>query len=109
VQWLKPDGATVAKDEALCLLETDKANVDLPSPAAGVLKQTRKAGETVNVGDAIGQIETNVGAVAVGAPKGAPPAASVGAAPPSSGPTALEDLSPAVRTLVVENTLDPAT
>src|SRR4051812_31622786 len=92
VQWLKPDGSTVAKDEAVCLLETDKANVDLPSPAAGILRQTRKAGDTVNVGDAIGQIEASVGAaVGAGASKGAP----AGGAGPKPAPSALEDLSPA--------------
>ncbi len=104
VQWLKPDGSTVAKDEALCLLETDKANVDLPSPAAGILRQTRKAGETVAVGDPIGQIEASVGAP-VAASKGAPAAG----APSKPAPSSLEDLSPAVRTLVQENKLDPAT
>src|SRR5947208_86170 len=86
VQWLKPEGATVAKDEALCLLETDKANVDLPSPAAGVLRQTRKPGDTVNVGDSIGQIETNVAATAVGSPS--KPAPAVATAPVGSGASA---------------------
>src|SRR3954470_9802164 len=58
IQWLKNDGDTIARDEAVAILETDKANVDLPAPAAGVLRQTRKAGDTVNVGEPIGQVET---------------------------------------------------
>ena len=37
IEWLKGDGEYVERDEALCVLETDKANVDLPSPASGVL------------------------------------------------------------------------
>src|SRR4051794_30674628 len=62
VQWLKKDGEVVAKDEPVCLLETDKANVDLPAPAAGVLKQTSNPGDTVAVGEAVAQIEASVGA-----------------------------------------------
>ena len=36
IKWHKSDGDSVSKDEPLCELETDKANVDVPSPAAGV-------------------------------------------------------------------------
>src|SRR3954447_11341685 len=34
LKWHKQDGESVAQDEPICELETDKANVDLPSPAA---------------------------------------------------------------------------
>src|SRR5260370_1121762 len=107
VQWLKEDGATVKKDEAICILETDKANVDLPSPAAGVLRQMRKAGETVNVGDAVAQIETSVTAGAAATAKTPAPAAQPAASLAQPARTSLEDLSPAVRTLVQEHKLDP--
>src|SRR5437868_13506818 len=100
LQWLKNDSEPVAKDEAIALLETDKANVDLPAPAAGILRQTKKAGDTVGVGEAIAQIEpAGTGAAAAPAPtpnKPAKPAAAPsGGAPPA--PASLEDLSPAVR------------
>ena len=35
VAWHKKEGESVATDEPICELETDKANVDLPAPAAG--------------------------------------------------------------------------
>ena len=42
LKWHKADGDAVAQDEPLAELETDKANVDIPSPAAGVLKRTKR-------------------------------------------------------------------
>jgi 2-oxoglutarate dehydrogenase E2 component (dihydrolipoamide succinyltransferase) len=55
--WLRADGDSVAVDEPLLELETDKATVELPSPAAGVLRIAKQAGETVAVGDRLGTIE----------------------------------------------------
>src|SRR5690606_16809943 len=47
-RWLKKKGDTVAEDETLAELETDKASMDLPAPASGVLVEIRKqAGEAV--------------------------------------------------------------
>src|SRR5690349_45281 len=113
VQWLKKDGEAVKKDEAIALLETDKANVDLPAPAAGVLRQTKKAGDTVAIGEAIAQIDAaGAGATAPAAGGGRPAPTASGpqqpAAQPAGPAAALEDLSPAVRVLVQENKLDPA-
>lgn len=106
LQWLKKDGDTVAKDEPVCLLETDKANVDLNSPAAGVLRLSRKAGDTVNIGEAIAQVET-AGTAAIAPPAKPAPAATTTPAAGTS-PMTPEDLSPAVRVLVQEHKLDPA-
>jgi 2-oxoglutarate dehydrogenase E2 component (dihydrolipoamide succinyltransferase) len=114
VQWLKKDGEAVNQDEAIALLETDKANVDLPAPAAGVLRQTKKAGDTVAVGEAIAQIEpAGAGAVAAaaaggggGKPSPTPSGPRQPGPQPAGAATALEDLSPAVRVLVQENKLD---
>ena len=107
LQWLKKDGDTVAKDEPVCLLETDKANVDLNSPAAGVIRLSRKAGDTVNIGEAIAQVETAGAAAIAPAAKPAPAAPTTTAA--ATSPMTPEDLSPAVRVLVQEHKLDPAT
>src|SRR5438067_7269751 len=90
IRWIRNDGDAVAKDEAIALLETDKANVDLPAPAAGVLRQLKKPGDTVGVGEAIAQIEP-AGAAApatAGAPREAKPAAQP-AAQPAPATTAL--------------------
>ncbi|SEF70699.1 2-oxoglutarate dehydrogenase E2 component [Thalassococcus halodurans] len=48
--WFKKPGDTVAVDEMLCELETDKVTVEVPSPAAGTLAEIVAAeGETVGV------------------------------------------------------------
>lgn len=58
VRWLKQEGEEAAKDEPLVELETDKATVELPSPAAGVLAKILKHdGETAEVGAVIGQLD----------------------------------------------------
>ena len=61
-RWLKREGDTVALDENLVELETDKASMELPAPAAGVLGQIlKKEGEMVVVGDVIGYLENGDG------------------------------------------------
>ncbi len=57
-QWLKQEGDTVKKDEALVEIITDKVTAELPSPASGVLvKILVQADETVKVGAEIAEIE----------------------------------------------------
>ena len=57
-RWLKKEGDRVEQDEDVVQLETDKASMELPAPAAGVLsKILKKEGETVAVGDVIGHLE----------------------------------------------------
>src|SRR5207248_11108788 len=57
LKWHKNDGDAVTKDEPLCELETDKANVDVPSPAAGVLRRVKDEGATVHIGETIARID----------------------------------------------------
>ncbi len=55
--WFKKPGDTVAQDEMLCELETDKVTVEVPSPAAGVLSEIVAAeGTTVGVNALLAQI-----------------------------------------------------
>ncbi|WP_163849013.1 2-oxoglutarate dehydrogenase complex dihydrolipoyllysine-residue succinyltransferase [Pseudooceanicola aestuarii] len=55
--WFKKPGDSVAVDEMLCELETDKVTVEVPSPAAGVLADiVAKEGETVGVDALLGNI-----------------------------------------------------
>ncbi len=59
-KWLKKEGDTVAADEAIVELETDKVNLEVPSPIDGVLSEINsKDGETVEVGALLGSISQN--------------------------------------------------
>ena len=56
-KWLKNQGEKVSVDEPIVELETDKVNVEVPSPSNGVLESISvKEGETVNVGALLGMI-----------------------------------------------------
>ena len=56
-KWLKNKGDKVMSDEPLVELETDKVNVEVPSPSSGILDNiSAKEGETVNVGALLGSI-----------------------------------------------------
>jgi pyruvate dehydrogenase E2 component (dihydrolipoamide acetyltransferase) len=70
VEWLKKEGDTVALGESLFSVQTDKAQVEVESVAAGtLLKVLREAGETVQAGSPVAYI---------GAPGEAVPALDVG-------------------------------
>ena len=57
-KWFKKVGDSVAADETLVELETDKVTVEVPAPAAGVLSEiAAKDGETVGVGAVLGSID----------------------------------------------------
>src|SRR5690606_1161828 len=101
--WLKKAGDTVAKDELLVEIETDKVAVDVSAPAAGVLTITAADGATVTPGQVIGSVAASCAAAA------SPPAAA--AAPANTGSAqapASAHLSPAVQRVVSENNLNPA-
>jgi 2-oxoglutarate dehydrogenase E2 component (dihydrolipoamide succinyltransferase) len=57
IKWHKNDGDTVTDQEPVAELETDKANVDVPAPAAGVLRRVKNEGDTVAIGDTIARID----------------------------------------------------
>jgi len=59
-KWLKNEGDAVEADEAIVELETDKVNLEVPSPIDGVLSEINsKDGETVEVGALLGTISQN--------------------------------------------------
>ena len=77
--WFKKVGDTVAQDEMLCELETDKVSVEVPAPASGVLSEiSAPEGATVSASAKLGVISGSGGAAAPA------PAAAV-AAPAASG------------------------
>jgi 2-oxoglutarate dehydrogenase E2 component (dihydrolipoamide succinyltransferase) len=131
-QWLKKPGDTVAADEPIASIETDKVSVEVPSPIAGTLAETLvNEGDTVAVGAVIARIgEGGATAVASDAtPAQAAANATTNPAGPSETPQlrgtehapeggpgdlssagdqdAATRLSPAVRRAVLENQVDP--
>ena len=59
-KWLKNVGDTVEADEPVVELETDKVNLEVPSPISGTVGDIKfKDGDTVEVGAVLGSIQTN--------------------------------------------------
>jgi 2-oxoglutarate dehydrogenase E2 component (dihydrolipoamide succinyltransferase) len=96
--WRKQVGETVARDEALVDLETDKVILEIPAPASGTLVELRQPeGAVVKADDVVAVIETSDSAVATapalkpGQPEGAAPAPLVSpvkpATPAAAAPT----------------------
>jgi 2-oxoglutarate dehydrogenase E2 component (dihydrolipoamide succinyltransferase) len=91
-KWLKKAGEHVDRDEPLFEISTDKVDTEIPSPAAGVLKEVLvEEGKTVAISTVVGRIEEGAGngasAPAPAAAKQAPaPAAAQAAAPPPATP-----------------------
>ena len=132
VAWLKPDGASVAVDEPIVTLETDKAAVEIPSEVAGVLRHARALGDRVEVGDVLARVEEGVGPGTGRVEATAPAPAATGSRPTAGAPTPADaprapsepqvqpaaavpppavsgrPLSPAVRRMVEQHGVDPA-
>jgi dihydrolipoamide dehydrogenase len=86
IEVLVKPGDTVAAEDSLVTLESDKATMDVPSPAAGVVKDLKvKLGDRLSEGNIILTLEAAGDAAAKPAPAAASKSAS-SAAPPKSGP-----------------------
>ena len=56
-KWLKNQGDTVGADEPIVELETDKVNLEVPSPVDGILSEINaKDGQVVEVGAILGLV-----------------------------------------------------
>jgi 2-oxoglutarate dehydrogenase E2 component (dihydrolipoamide succinyltransferase) len=94
-RWLKQAGESVAADEPLVELETDKVTVEVPAPAAGVLGPIQaEQGAEVAVGAVLGTVEAGSGAAKAPAPA-AMPSAGVNPPPRPLGPVARPATPPA--------------
>ncbi len=104
VSWHKAAGDAVSRDENLVDLETDKVVLEVPAPAAGVLKEIRiEDGATVTSGDVLAILEEGeVAATPAAPPAEEPPTEAAGQS------AAARKLSPAVRRLIDEHGLDPS-
>src|ERR1700733_12245577 len=120
VSWHKKPGDRVARDENLVDLETDKVVLEVPAPAAGVLKEIKLAdGTTVTSGQVLALIEEGAAAVPgasapaiMAAPSGATAAATDSVAPKDATPAkdgVAGKLSPAAKRVAEENKVDPKT
>ncbi|MHC0054803.1 2-oxoglutarate dehydrogenase complex dihydrolipoyllysine-residue succinyltransferase [Actibacterium sp. D379-3] len=98
--WFKKAGDTVAQDEMLCELETDKVSVEVPSPAAGTITEIlAPEGTTVEASGKLAVLTTGASAAPAPAKTEAPAAAPA----PASGKD-VED-APAAKKLMAEKGL----
>jgi 2-oxoglutarate dehydrogenase E2 component (dihydrolipoamide succinyltransferase) len=118
-RWFKKAGDSVAVDEPLVELETDKVTIEVPAPFAGTLGEiVAKDGETVAVGALLGQISEGGGGKAAApakqdapkqAEKPAPEKAAAAApAPAQKSPPADAPQAPSVRKISAESGVDPS-
>ena len=120
--WLKKEGDAVQVDEPVVEVESEKATVALPAPAAGVLRRILKAsGTDVAVGEVIAELDEGAAAARPAAPQPSAAAAATKTTPaapsPSTAPSKNTDgqrphgpvrAPPSVRRLMAENGLAPA-
>ena len=99
--WFKAVGDSVAQDEMLCELETDKVSVEVPAPSAGVLTEIMKAeGDTVEAGGKLAVLSSSSGAAAAPA-QAAPPSK---AALTGGGGKDIED-APSAKKMMAEHNI----
>ena len=113
VEWSVSDGALVAVEDQLLVLETDKITMNVTAENAGRLKILVAEGETVEVGQVVGTIDTAAAADAADEhvqpaeqALQSPAAPEVAAAAPQTPPE-ITGLSPAVQRMVLEHGVDP--
>jgi len=110
-KWSAKAGDTIARDQLLVELETDKVTVEVNAPEAGTLGEVLAAeGATVQVGDLLATLTAGAGAAkpaakpAAAAPAAAPaPAAKPAAAPAAAAPAAGQALPAAAKLAAEKN------
>lgn len=109
-KWLKPNGAYVNIDEPICEFESDKATLELPAEASGILTHVGKEGDDLEIGAVVARIDT---AAARPADTAAPAPQAEAAAPaaqpaPAAATYASGHPSPAAAKILKENDIAPA-
>jgi 2-oxoglutarate dehydrogenase E2 component (dihydrolipoamide succinyltransferase) len=103
-KWLRKEGDRVSAGDPLVELETDKIDLEVGAPAAGVLSRIdRQDGEDVKVGEVLGVIEEAARDAAASAPPAAAPAEPAAAA---EAKTAKSRATPAARKAAEQNEVD---
>jgi len=109
IEVLVKPGDTIKAEQSLITVESDKASMEIPSSAAGVLKELKvKVGDTVNIGDLIAVIEGTAGAAAPAAAAPAPAQAAAAAAPASASAPAPAASAPAAAPPAHDPTVAPS-
>jgi 2-oxoglutarate dehydrogenase E2 component (dihydrolipoamide succinyltransferase) len=110
VAWHKKPGDSVSRDENLVDLETDKVVLEVPAPAAGVIKELKaQNGATVTSGEVLAILEEGAAATATPVAAADKPAAKSSAREQPAAAAKIasaEKLAPSVRRLVEEHKLD---
>jgi pyruvate dehydrogenase E2 component (dihydrolipoamide acetyltransferase) len=84
IEVLVKPGDTVKVEQSLITVESDKASMEIPSSAAGVLRELKvKVGDTVNIGDLLAVLEGTAAVAAVAAPAVASAASAASAPAPA--------------------------
>ena len=96
IELLVQPGDAVKVEQSLFTVESDKASMEIPSPAAGVLKELKvKIGDKINVGDLVAVLEGAAPAPAVAPAQASTPAAASASAPAAAAPVAAQASAPA--------------
>src|SRR5690554_2273091 len=112
--WLVKDGDYVEKDQAIAEVDSDKATLELPAEASGIITLKAEEGDAVAVGEVVCLIDTSAakpegGTVTAETPKVEEKKEEVKAAPASSAATyATGSASPAAKKILEEKNIDAA-
>ena len=94
IEVLVKPGDAIKQEQSLVTVESDKASMEIPSSAAGTLKELKvKVGDKVNIGDLLAVVDGSGGAAAP-LPVAAAAAATAPAAPAAQSPAAAQDRVP---------------
>ena len=119
--WLVKDGDYVEKDQAIAEVDSDKATLELPAEASGIITLKAEEGDAVAVGAVVCLIDTGAAkpeggaapakeeANAVEAPKADPETSGPKAAPAAEKTYATQAPSPAARKILEEKNIEPST
>ena len=106
-KWLKNIGDTVARDEPIFEISTDKVDAEIPSPVAGTLTEIKvKEGETVQVGSVVAVIGGSGSSAGAAKPAARQAAAAVPAASASASQGEAPRSSPLVRKMASDHNVD---
>ena len=118
--WLVKDGDYVEKDQAIAEVDSDKATLELPAEASGIITLKAEEGDAVAVGAVVCLIDTGAAkpeggvatvkeeAKAVEAPKADPETSGPKAAPVAEKTYATQAPSPAARKILDEKNIEPS-